>query len=257
MIMKRQNDLLTITISNSFISKLLYIIGFVFMCSSCLQMEPITKNEETAFRASEWIREYYKYYWDFPDSVEQLVEFGDGYVAYFWNDELSKKYSKLTWLWLYNNCKKNKQSYSLIKHGNYVVMINFKKHWYVGFELSICDDLNNSISSTYKDVVLNKERSIQYELLDIFRKDKKKFNESLFSQFKQMNNSKGGERILCKYDVQNNELSLMCQVINTDSFLAVKETIENFALEFVNNHPESYTLQFSIIIPIKENCVQL
>lgn len=49
----------------------------------------------------------------------------------------------------------------------------------------------------------------------------------------------------------------MCQVINTDLFLAVKETIENFALEFVNNHPESYTLQFSIIIPIKENCVQL
>lgn len=72
-----------------------------------------------------------------------------------------------------------------------------------------------------------------------------------------LNSKGGGERILCKYDVQKNELSLMCQVINTDSFLAVKETIESFDLEFVNNHPESYTLQFSIIIPIKENCVQL
>lgn len=256
MIMKLQNDLLTITISNSFISKLLYIIGIAFICSSCHQMESITKNEETAFRASEWIREYYKYYWDFPDSVEQLVEFGDGYVAYFWNDELSKKYSKLTWLWLYNNCKKNRQPYSLIKHGDYVVMIDFKRHWSVGFEQSICDDLNNSISFTYKDVVLNKERSIQYELLDIFREEKKIFNESLFSQFKQMNNSKGGERLLCKYDVQKNELSLMCQAINIDSLGAVKETIANFALEFVKSHPEIYILQFSIIIPTNEEGLQ-
>ena len=252
--MKRLKSLWRIIIDNSSINKFYLYIVVVSVCASCKCAMLETNMETDTFHAYEWISDYYKYNWILPDSMEQLIRFGDGFVAHYWNDSFYKRNAKQSWLSLYNNCKQHRKSFSFLRHENYVVMINYNKRWYVGLEKSICYDIQNNTLFSYRDVILDKCNTVCYNLLDSLENDKKLLGEEFRVIIEQMSLYPTCSKVVCcSYDKTSGNVILMCEPSDNNSYLLFKDIIEGFANSFVKKHAEICTFKFTIRIPILED----
>jgi len=250
--MRQLKNLFT-TITNSFSNKKLSIFVFtMYVFVSCSYPISSRRQEQATFHAYEWISDYYKYHWDLPDSIEQLIAFGEGFVAKFWNEPYCEQHETQSWLWLYKYCKNNPQSFVLFRHGDYIVMIDYVDRWYVGIEQSFCEELRNVDAYRFKDVVLGRNQAVLYDLIDVLQQEKTSLIKTLASVYEHENIQYiDSEIIACSYDKSKQELELFCSVDNEQAFALVKEPIKDFAAAFIKNHPEVYTLRFFIRIPIR------